>query len=97
MNGPEHYREAETLARAARARHDGEPLSHPNGEPILTSEAAEYAELAQVHATLALAAATVNVGRHALTADALRDWMAVAGTPDDAEVARLWGQIGSDG
>jgi hypothetical protein len=44
MNGPDHYREAERLID--QSRHDEEPF------------ASEDRELAQVHATLALAAAT---------------------------------------
>ncbi len=46
MTGAEHYREAERLALAARAT---------DGRPILDSQAADYAAVAQVHATLAMA------------------------------------------
>jgi len=55
MTGAEHYREAERLALAARATADGQTLDHGDGKPILDSQAADYAAVAQVHATLAMA------------------------------------------
>jgi hypothetical protein len=68
LTGPEHYHEAERLTAAARvwdrlghadwSTEGAHPLDHPNGQPILDTEAATYAALAQVHATLALAATT---------------------------------------
>lgn len=54
MTGPEHYKEAETLLSRAQVADD-------NARP-----SCRYADLvaeAQVHATLALAAATVSVER----------------------------------
>lgn len=61
MTGPEHYREAERLALAARGCVNGVPINHGDGSPVLINEAPELASLAQVHATLALAAATALV------------------------------------
>ena len=55
MTGAEHYREAERLALAARATAAGQTLDHGDGKPILDSQAADYAAVAQVHATLAMA------------------------------------------
>lgn len=49
MNGPEHYREAERLAEYAAS-----PAAFHAGD------AATSAQIAQAHATLALAAATVE-------------------------------------
>lgn len=49
MTGPEHYRKAEELAEKA-----GEYLGHEGGQ----DSAAVWAAVAQVHASLALAAAT---------------------------------------
>lgn len=53
MTGPEHYQQAERLAA-------GVTLSgtHPDGSPIVRSDEPQTIALAQVHATLALAAAT---------------------------------------
>jgi len=55
MTGAEHYREAERLALAARATAAGQTLDHGDGKPILDSQAADYAAVARVHATLAMA------------------------------------------
>ncbi|MYX14459.1 hypothetical protein GTY67_13735 [Streptomyces sp. SID8374] len=72
MNGPQHYREAERLA--SRAHHftygDG-------GDPAV---GAALAAEAQVHATLALAAATAitAMSPHAY-AGTVADWDAIAG------------------
>lgn len=49
MTGEEHYREAERIAGQA---HDGDYLDEPTR--------ARYAAVAQVHATLALAAAAAS-------------------------------------
>ena len=78
MNGPEHYAAAEEFLAAAKA--DGvEP-----GEPVQVSHLAA----AQVHATLALAAATAMAGgvitAHgsvltALPSADVKAWQAVAG------------------
>lgn len=50
MNGPQHYRESEQLLARSLARNEGE-LDHANAETLA----------AQVHATLAAAAATIDV------------------------------------
>ena len=64
MNGPEHYREAERLLAAVTA--DGD-------DPVKSfARAAALHAAAQVHATLALAAAT------ALPAGLFEEWQAVA-------------------
>ena len=52
MTGPEHYREAERLIRETTTEHEDDALLHIHAEVILTR--------AQVHATLALAAATAT-------------------------------------
>jgi hypothetical protein len=67
MTGPDHYRKAEELAAKA-----GEYLGQGEGQ----DSAAVRAAVAQIHATLALAAATA-VGANA--ADG-RAWADVAGT-----------------
>lgn len=63
MTGPEHYREAERLMSMCVGS-DGNPP--PFGEPALDA----YMQLAQTHATLAVAAAT------ALMTTATGDWSA---------------------
>ncbi|RBQ21532.1 hypothetical protein DP939_02150 [Spongiactinospora rosea] len=65
MTGPEHYRQAEQLADRAHHWTYGD-----GGDPVV---GAALAAEAQVHATLALAAAT------ALSVSASDDWIAVAG------------------
>jgi hypothetical protein len=50
MTGPEHWREAETCARAAANAYDSGSLE----------DGAAWASLGQIHATLALAAAVVD-------------------------------------
>ncbi|MFE6225432.1 hypothetical protein [Streptomyces sp. NPDC057854] len=52
MTGPEHYREAERHLSAASFTHG------PGGAPVHPTAAAHHLAVAQVHATLALAAAT---------------------------------------
>lgn len=54
MNGPQHYVEAERLLALADARVSHE-WEHQSGE-----QKADVIAAAQVHATLALAAATIN-------------------------------------
>jgi hypothetical protein len=49
MTGPEHYREAEQVIAQVKNR------------DVTGDEVAAYAAVAQVHATLALAAATVDL------------------------------------
>lgn len=56
MNGPQHYREAERLIAAVTL--DG---THPDGSPFIRSDEPQTIALAQVHATLALAAATAGL------------------------------------
>ncbi|WP_068922144.1 hypothetical protein [Planobispora rosea] len=72
MTGPEHYREAERLAGIAKSDH----------YPAQVKEQA--ARVAQVHATMALVAATALLGP-AVAADIigpdLREWDKVAGVP----------------
>jgi hypothetical protein len=51
MTGPEHYREAERLIR---------PYGCPSSSNVVVAPAPEVTALAQVHATLALAAATAT-------------------------------------
>jgi len=82
MTGPEHYREAERLLDArARNRRNRPSFAPAPGSPGRTAQTAPAGEgvmaEAQVHATLALAAAT------ALASDApdLRAWREAAGTP----------------
>lgn len=67
MNGPEHYREAERLLAGAQNVMDVAPIDG------LTNR--ECAVLAQVHATLALAAATaLNDGQLGMTGDNSQAW-----------------------
>ena len=71
MTGPEHYREAEALIATARAG---------GKQPVGVVEA--WASLAQVHATLALAAATAAAQATAYDGDERhersRGWAGVA-------------------
>lgn len=83
MTGPEHYSEAELLLVAANRRlagNDAEWLNTP-------ARRAELRNDAQVHATLALAAATALVmgdnGQTPLTA--YDEWQAVAGRKQEAQ------------
>lgn len=71
MNGPQHYREAERLARAAL------PVADPAGALVM-------AELATAHATLALAAATamqaaVDGSEPGMGSGEFREWYQAAG------------------
>jgi len=71
MTGPEHYRRAENLAaEAIELATEGDEGPPTPGEQ---ATAATWAALAQVHATLALAAATALGSRHA------DKWINVAG------------------
>jgi hypothetical protein len=67
MTGPDHYRKAEELTQKAN-----EYLGHGDGQ----ESAAVWAAVAQIHATLALAAATA-LGTTAVEG---RAWADVAGT-----------------
>lgn len=74
MTGPEHYRKAETLVEAADDRFaDGDE----EGGVVLS-------QIAQVHATLALAAATAMAGRG--EADVNGDWHPAGMCAQDFEV-----------
>lgn len=76
MKGPEHYREAESLL--AQARIPARERAVPNW---LTAE--ETIALAQVHATLALAAATAaNIRRNGAVNRANVDVDPAAGWPE---------------
>lgn len=83
MTGPEHYREAERLLDAATSApervHAAKP--HASGEVVLTMIGNLLAE-AQVHATLALAAAT--------SYQAERDYLG-----DESTSARAWTAVAS--
>ena len=67
MTGPQHFREAERLLRAAR---DGAASS---------AAVTEMQQAAQVHATLALAAATALGRYEQLPAADRKAWLAAAG------------------
>jgi len=71
MTGPQHFREAESLIRAANKIMDGFP-----GEAYAQTIAA-----AQVHATLALAAATALIDEKPRSGsfDAWREWQDACG------------------
>ena len=84
MRGPEHYREAERLLRFAAASDDLGAIDKWRQRQ------------AQVHATLALAAATaLSAGDdyHAVQAD-MTEWRTVAGnqTPAEEQRERMGGQ-----
>lgn len=74
MNGPEHYREAQQLLEELRRGLDA-------GNSITPQEAATHAARAQVHATLALTAATVwatrDKARTTVAESVANDWGAV--------------------
>lgn len=69
MNGPEHYREAERLAALAEQEWGDSQAGDPCPRAVVT------AQRAQVHATLALAAATA---------------LQTAGIPKDGPTATAW-------
>lgn len=80
MSGPEHYRAAEDLAHDARLILERQT---PNTGAEANAGASALAELAQVHATLALVAATVAArvvspqqgwGGHDVTLAVADDW-----------------------
>jgi hypothetical protein len=67
MNGPEHYAKAENV------------LAQVEDRDVSASAVAAYTAVAQVHATLALTAATA-LGRFAdMPANDSDDWLAVVG------------------
>ncbi|MFD8687981.1 hypothetical protein [Streptomyces sp. NPDC059651] len=80
MTGPEHYREAERMMSAASYTHG------PGGDPVHPEAAAHHLALAlaQVHATLALTAATamqasVDGAEPGMGAGEFEEWYEVAG------------------
>jgi hypothetical protein len=76
MNGPQHYIEAERLLAAADDAF----------EQAAVRASTEMAALAQVHATLALSAATAMAGINHMDEGDFREWDRVAGVqPDRAE------------
>ncbi|RYJ29394.1 hypothetical protein CU044_2135 [Streptomyces sp. L-9-10] len=77
MTGPEHYRKAEELAKIA--------ARHPDSSDALT-----LTGLAQVHATLALAAATVEQASNAalaadINSEDLDSWHRVTHRPQGGD------------
>ena len=89
MTGPEHYREAEHLLRAAAA-------CVADGNDV---EADHYEARAQVHATLALAAATVTIAAETpdLADDRQRrlvtDWLETYATDTNEDLDALLARI----
>lgn len=73
MNGPQHYSASEKLLTAA--------LTVAGDMPIEDVQAT--VEMAQVHATLALAAATAMNGIDRMDEDDFREWDKVAGVQLD--------------
>ncbi len=86
MTGPEHYREAEWLIAQVT-----ETSNYSGHRVLVASEypgdsAAEVLALAQVHATLALAAAqAMTPGTRSVNTAERRAWAAAAETPADAQ------------
>lgn len=79
MTGPEHYREAERHLSAASF------TNKPGGSAVDPAAAAHHLAMAQVHATLALAAATaIPATRTQLLAE-MKAWSAAAGTQTDTD------------
>jgi hypothetical protein len=76
--GLEHYRQAEQLIAAVTL-----PGMHPDGSPVVRADEPETIALAQVHATLALAAATAlaGAGSYRYSLD-YRAWRRSVGEPD---------------
>ncbi|MFZ4264471.1 hypothetical protein [Streptomyces arboris] len=80
MTGPEHYREAERLIETAA------DILRPHDEG--PCEADRVLAAAQVHATLALAAATaLNDAEDGMPQSAYQEWRATAGTKQDRRTA----------
>jgi hypothetical protein len=77
MTGPEHYREAERLLARRPAHADGRPDRNPPWDIDVAQ--------AQVHATLALAAATALIDEKPRSGsfDAWHKWQQVAGVPPE--------------
>jgi hypothetical protein len=82
MTGPEHYREAERLLAPGGRRNPWGDV-----EPVAPSEAA--VARAQVHATLALAAATaINPSDYGMGRPEWTEWTAVASVEHARRTAR---------
>lgn len=73
MNGPAHYAEAESSLAAAEGSDGGSNLER------------YHLAAAQVHATLALAAATAMAGMDRMDEADFREWDKVAGVQSDGE------------
>ncbi len=73
MTGPEHFSEAERLLAQAR-QEDGEGVYYTRLNP-------ENLAAAQVHATLALAAATAQAGIDDMDLEEFQAWAKVCGAP----------------
>lgn len=76
MNGPSHYAEAERLERGAM-------IQPPEAMPL--QDRMMLLAAAQMHATLALAAATAMNGLDRMDEDDFREWDKVAGVQPDGE------------
>lgn len=87
MDGPSHYRQAERLAAGVTL-----DATHPDGSPVVRQDEPATIALAQVHATLALAAATA-------TLDASEGPGGGSATGRTAEDANAWSEVlaGGDG
>lgn len=84
MTGPEHYQAAEMLLSAASYTHG------PGGDPVHPEAAAHNLAMAQVHATLALAAVTAH---HTIptSGDDREGWRVALGPVGEDDVtASVW-------
>lgn len=82
MTGAQHYREAETLITATQRR----VANNPRNELLhTTARRSELLAEAQVHATLALAAAQALRGHEGLPSRDRKAWFDVAATPEPAK------------
>ena len=91
MTGPEHYREAERLiAIAAKLTMETVEHAKDNGAnaaemQVMAAHSANFLAEAQVHATLALAAASAqNIRNNGAVCARVDDWNAVLGAVSDA-------------
>lgn len=75
MNGPRHYVAAENLLASAL----------DIGRDVPREDIRAMVEMAHVHATLALAAATAMAGMGRMDEDDFREWDKVAGVQLDGE------------
>jgi hypothetical protein len=76
MTGPEHYAAAQRMLSAGSYTHG------PGGDPVHPEAAAHHIAMAQVHATLALAAATAAqlADRYVGDGDHINEWRTATGT-----------------